>query len=118
VVLVTTSEGVAASSLLVDFGEIPLVVPVPSLEKEPAWTLSVSPLQPRAPPASLLPLLSTRKPAAPAAAGSRQSPRRRSEGFFFAVFSAGVMERPPAAEYPRTSCLSYCVDASVNVTRS
>jgi len=72
VVLLTTSEGVAASSLLVDFGEIPLVVPVPSLEKEPAWTLSVSPLQPRAPPASLLPLVS--KPAAPAAAGSRQSP--------------------------------------------
>jgi hypothetical protein len=101
-VLLTTSEGVAASSLLVDFGEI----------------LSVSPLQPRAPPASLLPLLSTRKLAAPATAGSRQSPRRRSEGFFFAVFSAGVMERPPAAEYPRTSCLSYCVDASVNVTRS
>lgn len=55
VLLITSATGTAAPAAPADFAQILLVVPVPLRAQQPAPALTVSPLQSRAPPASLLP---------------------------------------------------------------
>lgn len=57
VLLITSATGTAAPSARAGFGRTPLVVSVPLRAQSHVLARTVSPLQSRAPPASLLPLL-------------------------------------------------------------